>query len=283
MDSWKSGAGGKILELSLFKGYQRQRPLHLHFHQSDVQRLDPARFRLVHRIAEAPSNSGDVWLMTDRQEDRRVAVKKIPNAYLGADHAEFVRMHPSALEMPWQDVGCVRLLGDRGFPFVCKLRGIFRGPSETLFVSDVADGGDLFDWCNSGLPPPGLDREAAVLPVFRQILRAVQSLHGDFGIAHRDLSMENVLLTKEAPEGKLAVRVIDFCMAHRRRLCPRVPCGKPSYRAPELHGDGEFVDGFALDVFALGVVLFCLLLKQYPWYSTNPKSCKYFDYAMKPA
>lgn len=73
------------------------------------------------------------------------------------------------------------------------------------------------------------------------------------------------------------MKLIDFSMAV---LGQKVTCGhrgKPSYQAPEM-ALSAFYDSFALDCFALGVVLFSSACRLYPWLSTIRGRCKCFDY-----
>jgi serine/threonine-protein kinase len=76
------------------------------------------------------------------------------------------------------------------------------------------------------------------------------------GIVHRDVSPDNVMLTRDGQ-----VKLLDFGIAratHRsRRTRTGLIRGKVAYMAPE-HIRGEALDGRA-DVFALGVVLWELL------------------------
>lgn len=75
--------------------------------------------------------------------------------------------------------------------------------------------GDLFEWCfRPTVPAPGVEREAHMRPIVAQLLVAVRWLHG-LGIAHRDLSLENVLLEDSGAE--LRVKLIDFGMATMKR------------------------------------------------------------------
>ncbi|CAM9832267.1 unnamed protein product [Discosporangium mesarthrocarpum] len=74
------------------------------------------------------------------------------------------------------------------------------------------------------------------------------------------MSLENLLVDN----GNLVV-VIDFGMA---LLCPRGPdggiapmlpqgqCGKPNYMTPEVALNTEAFNGFAVDIWACGIILF---------------------------
>ena len=109
------------------------------------------------------------------------------------------------------------------------------------------------------------------------------------GIAHRDLSLENILLSglvglaqfSQMPGGESEqVKLIDFGMAHVGRMCPAATTlgpGKPSYQAPELHEKRDY-DGFKADAFSLGVVVYAMAMGNYPWQSTKPGRSRIFDW-----
>merc|ERR1719221_1390520 len=110
------------------------------------------------------------------------------------------------------------------------------------------------------------------------MLEGVQQLH-EMGIGHLDLSLENVLMSK-AKDGRLSIRIIDFSMASTSRMFKNCVRGKASYQAPELHTSQRY-DAFLSDAFSLGVTLYAVLLKDYPWLSTRPGGCKCFEYVRK--
>lgn len=76
----------------------------------------------------------------------------------------------------------------------------------------------------------------------------------------RDVSLENLMLDEEN-----VVKIIDFGLALRVPqfddgsavpLSPQGVCGKQFYMSPEiLTNSGQF-DGFAVDVWACGIMLF---------------------------
>jgi serine/threonine protein kinase len=218
--------------------------------------------------------------MRDTQSDRLVAVKQMPNTWIRECHEDFVREHPTETEMPWQDIGCTRFLNSVNFRYGCSLHGVYRGDADTYVTTSFATEGDLFSVAQAG-HNPGPEREAAFAPIVVQLLTGMRQLH-DMHIVHRDISLENVLLTKEdgpatgTPGGE-QVRVIDYGMASTGRVFKRCVRGKASYQAPEMHGDQEY-DAFLSDTFSVGVILYASLLKDYPWLSTRPGGCKCFDY-----
>jgi len=225
-------------------------------------------------LQEAVRNHGRVDLMSSKSGGPKFAVKRMPTRWVRESPAEFFEQYPSASEKPWVDLGLVRHLNSIKYPYVCELVGIFRDTEHTYVCSSLATSGDLFAWCDKE-PKPGPAREAIMLPLAVQIFSAVRTLH-ELGVAHRDLSLENILLT-DLPSGEQRVMLIDFGMATVTRMCRREVRGKQSYQAPEMHSASQY-DAFLADGFALGVVLFAMAVQDYPWTSTKQNTCQLFEY-----
>jgi serine/threonine protein kinase len=61
----------------------------------------------------------------------------------------------------------------------------------------------------------------------------------------------------------------------RRLMKAQLPCGKPNYISPEvLRSDGPF-DGFAIDLWATGVILFIMLVGLPPWEFAREEDPRY--------
>lgn len=151
------------------------------------------------------------------------------------------------------------------------------GQSHLYFIfMEVASGGELFDQV--------IDRgakamsEATARKFMGQLLAGVQHCHSR-GVAHRDLKLENVLLTKDG-----VVKVIDFGLSHiyakgpngdfDRSVPLREMCGSKSYAAPEVLS-GVGYDGFLADVWSLGVCLFAMLSGFFPLDEATSKDWRY--------
>mmetsp|Transcript_22954 Transcript_22954/g.54579 ORF Transcript_22954/g.54579 Transcript_22954/m.54579 type:complete len:389 (+) Transcript_22954:85-1251(+) len=237
-----------------------------------VQSWDPEEYILNSLLQEAVRNHGRVDLM-QKKSGEKFAVKRMPNRWVREGPTEFNEQYPTASERPWVDIGLVRHLNSIRYPYVCELIGVFRDDENTYVTVSLATQGDLFTWCDRD-PRPGPSREAVMLPIIGQIFTAVRWLH-DLGVAHRDLSLENILLTDA--EGSQQVKLIDFGMSTTNRVCKKEVRGKQSYQAPEMHAAAEY-DAYLADEFALGVVLFAMAVQDYPWTSTKKNSCQLFEY-----
>ena len=133
---------------------------------------------------------------------------------------------------------------------------------------ELAAGGELFDQvCKRG-PDAMPEQHARVF--FCQMLDGLNYCHLA-GVAHRDLKLENVLLTSEG-----VVKLIDFGLSHvypvdrstgvtivDRSTPLRDVCGSKSYAAPDVLA-AQGYDGFAADIWSLGVCLFAMLSGFFP-------------------
>ncbi|GME45368.1 hypothetical protein GTA08_BOTSDO12121 [Neofusicoccum parvum] len=128
---------------------------------------------------------------------------------------------------------------------------------------------------------------------FKQLCRGVCYLH-DHGIAHRDIKLENLLLSSEGH-----LKITDFGVSDvfsgehpglraaggecgvnmgEVRLCKPGICGSKPYIAPEvLHKNGPY-DPRAIDVWSCAIALFYLSGQQ-PWLAADPvNDVKYSNY-----
>mmetsp|Transcript_134065 Transcript_134065/g.388022 ORF Transcript_134065/g.388022 Transcript_134065/m.388022 type:complete len:411 (-) Transcript_134065:362-1594(-) len=231
----------------------------------------------IKTLQEAVRNQGHVELVRDIiGVGRFSAVKRMPVHWVCSGPEEFNRTRPRASEKPWVDMALLRLLAAAEYPYSCRLQGIFRTEDEMLVATSFCTEGDLFQWCfKENVPSPGPKREAYMQPIVWQLVDAVRWLH-DLGIAHRDISLENTLLTKSG--AGMRVKLIDFGMATVKRWVRNEVRGKGTYQAPEMHACGV-VDTFLLDSFSVGVVLFAMATQDYPWSRTTPYSCPLFQCA----
>lgn len=102
-----------------------------------------------------------------------------------------------------------------------------------------------------------------------QVAIALDYLHSK-KLVHRDIKPENILIfDKECRKVKLS----DFGMTRHAGSPVKRVSGTIPYTAPELcdtsRHEGFFVD-FSTDVWAFGVLLFCMLTGNFPWEKAMP-------------
>jgi len=252
---------------------------HCAFDPNDVEPWPTTgRFEVIKKLMDASRNKGEVHLMRDTQDGKFAALKIMPNTWMKKSHKQFMVEHPNEMERPWQDLGAMRFLDRFQFPYMCSLQGVYRDQENTYVMTSLASEGDLFEWASKCGLEPGPERELAVWPLAVQLARAIQRLH-ELSLVHRDISAENVVLSKNK-DGTLSVKIIDFGMASTSRWGFLTPGGKASYQAPEQHALALY-DAYLADTFAFGVTLWVLLFAELPWQSTAPGKCRCFDHVKK--
>ena len=104
--------------------------------------------------------------------------------------------------------------------------------------------------------------------IFRQIASAIDYLHNEKHIVHRDIKLANILFNNDQD---MTVVLADFGFAIRRE--PTDPlitniAGTPRYMAPELKSRSPN-KGYPADIYALGICLYTLVVGEYPDHFLN--------------
>jgi serine/threonine protein kinase len=141
-------------------------------------------------------------------------------------------------------------------PNITKLYEVVVSDGKIWMVMEYCPGKELYDHVlSSGRIGPDEVRK-----LFSQIASAVYYAHS-LNCIHRDLKLENILLDK-----KNNAKLSDFGFTREceaRSLLETV-CGTTVYMAPELLQKKKY-DGFKVDVWALGVILYTLLYGEMPF------------------
>ena len=88
------------------------------------------------------------------------------------------------------------------------------------------------------------------------------------GVVHRDLKLENVLFQYKDEE-ETAVKVVDFGIAGMGD--DKVDAGTLAYMAPECLEKVAASTSPAIDVWAIGCMLFTMIYGFLPFYSSNER------------
>ncbi len=128
-----------------------------------------------------------------------------------------------------------------------------------FFTMEFVDGGSLAERLQ-GAPQPA----ASAAELVAHLAEAIHSAH-ERGIIHRDLKPANILLSQEG-----LPKIADFGLA-RHMKCDQpltnsgVQLGTPSYMAPEQAIGSSDDMGPAVDVYALGAILYEMLTGRPPF------------------
>lgn len=149
-------------------------------------------------------------------------------------------------------------------PAILELYTFFEDAHYVYLVLELAHNGELAKHFKLGTR--GLSEKAAS-DIFRQVLSGVLYLH-THNIIHRDLSLNNLLLTKE-----LKVKIADFGLATQLNGPDEkhvTMCGTPNYISPEVAS--REVHGLPADVWGLGCMLYTLLVGSPPFHTQHVKT-----------
>ena len=145
--------------------------------------------------------------------------------------------------------------------FVQKLRAVLTSPKEVVLVLQSAPGGNLKDLIQlrgkSGTFPAKHVRFYTA-----EILTGIHHLHKR-GIIHRDLKLENILLTSK---GHILISGLELSLPRHTGIANEV-VGTPQYLAPEMI-KGECY-GRTIDYWAVGVMMYEMLCGKTPFNGEN--------------
>ncbi|KAI5952368.1 hypothetical protein KGF54_003234 [Candida jiufengensis] len=144
--------------------------------------------------------------------------------------------------------------------------------SFTYIVQDLICGGDLFSYLVKGTTLKAISERESIFIIF-QVMKALQFLHKNLNIIHRDLKLDNILL--EIPQPKTKIYLCDFGIAKNVSFSngrTNTSVGTIEYSAPEvfkqdLNGKSTKPYNFKCDIWSLGVITHILLSGISPFYS----------------
>ena len=143
-------------------------------------------------------------------------------------------------------------------PNVISVTEIFENYEAYFTVMEYCEGGELFNYI---VENKILSEEKSAF-FFYQLINGLEYIHS-LGIVHRDLKPENLLLT-----GDLIIKIIDFGLSNyfnkKNNKLLSTPCGSPCYASPEMLS-GKGYDGFKIDIWASGIILFAMLCGYLPF------------------
>ena len=198
-----------------------------------------------------------VFRATDTLEDREV-VLKFPKALVGSDRivkGAFLRETWLASKIRNQYVGEVlQLNADR---------------QTQLYLAFPFYDGETLESRLKRSPQLSL---ATGLDIARKLAKGLAAIHRA-GVIHRDVKPDNVILLAPKQGQEAGLKLVDFGVARDKRsdaLEEASGPGTPSFMAPELFS-GAAADEKS-DQFALGVTIYRLFTRQYPYGEIEPFS-----------
>ncbi len=216
------------------------------------------RYLLKRQIASG--GMATIYAGIDTRLDRPVAVK-VMHAHLANDEAfvsRFIKEAKATAALSHPNIVSIQ---DQGWN-----EG---GPPAVFLVMELVEGSTLRDFLNENGPLSVEQTIQFITPV----LSALAAAHL-IGIIHRDVKPENILISKDG-----RIKVADFGLARNMTMAQTmtaessVVLGSVSYLSPEQVQRG--VADARSDVYAIGIVLFEMLLGKKPYDGETPIQIAY--------
>lgn len=156
----------------------------------------------------------------------------------------------------------------RGHPHVVQMRDVVKDAQRLYLVLEMCAGGALQDYIQrERCGDVGMGRcmpPAQAATIARDALTALAYVHGR-GYVHRDVKPANLMVSASR-----RVKLSDFGVAQsldRYRAADSVSqtLGSPAFQAPEIASGADSYSGTKVDVWALGVSVYYLLVGDVPF------------------
>lgn len=141
---------------------------------------------------------------------------------------------------------------------VLELYTFFQDANYVYLVLELAHNGELQRYMKQTMRRPMTEPEAAA--ILQQVVAGLLYLHSH-NIMHRDISLSNVLLSKD-----MHIKIADFGLATQLKQPNErhvTMCGTPNFISPEVVSRASH--GLPADVWGLGCMLFTLLVGHPPF------------------
>ena len=203
---------------------------------------------------------GVVWKAYDEKLERAVALKLLPEAVAG---------DPEAIrDLKRETTRCLELT----HPGIVRVYDFVEAEGLAAIAMELVDGESLAK--SKAAAPNGCLPLAELGPLVGQLCVALEYAHNEAKVVHRDLKPANVLVTREGN-----AKITDFGIAHSlSESCSRLTgkegdtSGTLFYMSPQqVRGRKSVV---ADDIYALGAMLYELLMGKPPFFRGDPYSLR---------
>ncbi|CEG44472.1 camk protein kinase [Plasmopara halstedii] len=171
----------------------------------------------------------------------------------------------SSMESIQAEINILRHLGTH--PNIVSLRDVLYLENETIMLTDLVEGGELFDF----IVNMGSVSEQDAAHLLHDVCLALDYVHSR-GVCHCDLKPENVLLSDQST--KANVKIADFGSSRRQqkgeKIVDHFPNGTVAYWAPEIVSLQP--QDFSVDMWAFGVLAYITLTGVHPFDPRGDKS-----------
>ena len=140
---------------------------------------------------------------------------------------------------------------------IIKTSEIISDSSRYYIIMEYCPNGELF---NRIVEQQHFNEEKSAF-YYYQLISGIEYIHSK-NICHRDLKPENLLLSEENELKIIDFGLSNFFFGYNKLLS--TPCGSPCYASPEMILGFNY-DGFCIDIWSSGIILFAMLCGYLPF------------------
>ena len=203
-------------------------------------------FAFLSQVGEG--TSGKVYLAKKHSESHMVAVKvmSVENLWMQQNKLEDL---DNEIRVHWALNECEGAL---------QLREIYEQDNNVCLVLEYQPEGSLYNHFDVSAK----FSENQVKIIMEQLLLTIDFLHKK-NLVHRDIKLDNILISKIEDEDKFNVKLGDFGLTAFLKEGQNLDqiCGSPSYIAPEVLKGLPY--DYKCDIFSAGAVFYNLLTGRY--------------------
>jgi len=160
----------------------------------------------------------------------------------------------------------ISILRKINHPNIVSLINLYEDNTNYYIVMEHMDMGNFLSYVNKNGPIS----EANAKKVFLQVISALDYLHDEAHVVHRDIKCENVMLDHDGN-----VKLIDFGLSNTfifESDLFETTCGSLAYSAPEMLKGRQYSK--KADIWSAGVFLYAIVAGYLPYDNDDPESLK---------
>ena len=212
-------------------------------------------------IDDTPIGGGsysDVYKVMD--SSGKIYAKKVFNEKMGESDIE-------------KEIKINKIISHYNNPYIIKYIDSGNTKDEKYILFEFASKGELYKYIE--MSGKGLSDQSCKLIIYK-VLKGLEELHLN-GICHRDLDPQNIFLDGERYQVKIAdLGCSEFLYGENgEKKLFWGERGKPSYMAPEMFRLNKKYYGEKADIFSIGVLLFVLRTKFFPFPNAKVRHSEY--------
>lgn len=190
-----------------------------------------------------------VFLVTERMTGINFAVKSIKKTLIDENPQNMIALCDE-----------ITILRKLDHPNILKLHKVYESKKRIHMVLNYVEGGDLLTLVKNTKNIS----ENTIAKFSYKLLEVLDYLKSE-NIAHRDIKLENILISSK--DNELDFKLGDFGLATEANGNMKQKCGSPGYAAPEILRNLPY--NTKVDIFSAGVVFYILLSHKMPFPGKN--------------